>query len=138
MHSARSFEIRTILHDGSVTGIIGPGKSVDLAWEGRFLCRREMGGKRNSRVSGSTEGATFERAANKARPDNSFLFRYLKVKEPVRSINQSQSDQGDEDFANSADGEWPPTLLAQFAEVGAQAYTREGQQKGPSGEIRET
>ena len=55
----------------------------------------------------------------------------------VRSIDQAQGHQRNEHLTDRADCKWPPALLAELAETGAQAYSCKGQQKRPAREVRE-
>jgi hypothetical protein len=58
-----------------------------------------------------------------------------QMQQPVCAEDQAQCEQRDENFADCAHGEWLPSLLAQFAQVGAKADTSEGKQKRPAREV---
>jgi len=58
--------------------------------------------------------------------------RYLEMKEPIGTVDESESYQGNEDFSDGADSKRPPALLAQVTKVSAKADSGEGQQESPA------
>ena len=55
----------------------------------------------------------------------------------VYGEDERERDGGDGDFAESSYDEGACTLFEEFAEVGAQAHSGEGEQEGPAGEVAE-
>src|ERR1700684_3796824 len=55
----------------------------------------------------------------------------------VRSVYQPKGEQCDEDFADGANSERPPTLLPQFTQIRAQTHSRKCQQKRPARKVRQ-
>ena len=59
----------------------------------------------------------------------------LQVIDFVGSEDESEGDGRDDDFAEGSDDEWAGSLFEEVFEVGAEAYSGEGQEEGPAAEV---
>ncbi len=100
--------------------------SIKVGCDGDSMRKGGNGMRRMLRQTGG-------RCARTGRPARAR--RGLEMEKAIGAVDEAEGDEGDKDFADGANREGPPALLAQLAKTGAQTDTCKREQEGPAREI---